>query len=89
MIMGFSWLNPNRDDEGPSSAQIIDKVEAERRAALHDAPVEGFTVDEAHREMQRHRECSAVRCARKRAARDALVRAKRMIPAGWESRVAR
>ncbi|WP_054816761.1 hypothetical protein [Nocardia arizonensis] len=58
-------------------------------AALHAAPEQPFTVTEAHRQMQRHRECSADVCPRKHAARDILIRAGRMIPPGRESQVPR
>lgn len=76
--MGFSWLNP--DQNATALAAVGTRRSA---AALHAAPAEPLSVEQAHREMQRHRECSADRCPLKRAARDALVRAGRMVPAGW------
>ncbi|MET8655403.1 hypothetical protein [Nocardia aurea] len=46
----------------------------------HAVPVRRFTVTEAHRAMQLHRECSAIDCPRKEAARAVLVAAGRVVP---------
>ncbi|UGT59938.1 hypothetical protein [Nocardia asteroides] len=84
--MGFEdWFAQRRRDVGPSSAEIIGRVEAERQDALHAVPEQPFTVEQAHREMRRHRACRAADCPRKKAAQDVLVRAKRMVPADREA----
>jgi hypothetical protein len=46
----------------------------------HAAPERPLSVDEAHREMQRHRECRADQCQRKAAARQTLITAGHMKP---------
>ncbi|MEV6278878.1 hypothetical protein [Nocardia sp. NPDC051832] len=46
----------------------------------HARPDRPLTVSEAHREMQRHRPCSANSCPRKAAARSTLIRAGLMKP---------
>ncbi|MFI6571505.1 hypothetical protein [Nocardia fluminea] len=81
--MGFDWLGREIHPVGDGNTvpEIIDRVEAERRAAQHAAPEQMFTIEQAHREMQRHKDCSAIDCPRKQAARDVLIRARRMVPA--------
>lgn len=81
--MGFSWLNPDKYATASSAGT------GRSSEAHHAAPAEPLHVERAHRERQRHRECSADRCPLKRAARDALVRAGRLVPAGWDSRTDR
>jgi len=46
----------------------------------HEAPVEPFTVPQAHRCMQQHRLCDREDCARKRSAYQTLVEARRIRP---------
>ncbi|WP_280309107.1 hypothetical protein [Nocardia abscessus] len=46
----------------------------------HDAPDHELGVEEAHRTMQRHRNCDVAVCRRKRAAWQTLVDAKRIRP---------
>lgn len=50
-------------------------------APTHRAPDEGYTPEEAHREMQRHRKCGTDRCAAKHTAFWVLVDAGRAVPA--------
>jgi hypothetical protein len=46
----------------------------------HDAPLQPFTVADAHREMQRHRSCLREDCPRKQAAWRTLVGAGHIRP---------
>ncbi|WP_329411948.1 hypothetical protein OG563_06030 [Nocardia vinacea] len=46
----------------------------------HRAPAEGYTPEQAHKEMQRHRECATDRCAAKHSAFWTLVDAGRVTP---------
>ncbi|MFF0493941.1 hypothetical protein ACFYTQ_33390 [Nocardia sp. NPDC004068] len=46
----------------------------------HPAPEVSFTVDQAHRVMQFHVACRAIRCPRKAAALQALVAAGLVVP---------
>ncbi len=52
----------------------------------HEAPDRAFSVDGAHRAMQRHAGCSLDTCARKRAARKVLVEAGHFVPDPRNSR---
>lgn len=47
---------------------------------FHAAPERPFTVAQVHDAMQVHRECGAVDCPRKEAARTVLVQSHRMVP---------
>ncbi|WP_280312412.1 hypothetical protein [Nocardia abscessus] len=49
-------------------------------AAAHQAPIQQFTVGQAHEVMQIHVACRAKHCARKAAARQVLIDAGRMVP---------
>jgi hypothetical protein len=46
----------------------------------HAAPERPLNVDEAHREMQRHRECRTDQCPLKAAARHTLIEAGHITP---------
>lgn len=46
----------------------------------HAEPLRPLTVDEAHREMRRHRECDRRWCPRKAAAWQTLVEARKITP---------
>ncbi|WP_327110316.1 hypothetical protein OHB12_21195 [Nocardia sp. NBC_01730] len=46
----------------------------------HRPPDEPFTIEQAHRVMQRHRPCRAVACPRKQAAFRTLVASGRVVP---------
>jgi len=50
------------------------------RVWTHTAPDEPFTIPQAHREMQRHRDCGLDHCPRKDAAFTVLVEAGRVTP---------
>ncbi|MGW5316704.1 hypothetical protein [Nocardia thailandica] len=52
----------------------------------HEAPERPFSAETAHLAMQRHAGCPAATCARKRAARDALVAAGQFVPDPRNSR---
>ncbi|MEV0356901.1 hypothetical protein AB0H71_12635 [Nocardia sp. NPDC050697] len=62
-------------------------MDAEQRHALHAVPEQPFTVEQAHREMERHRACRAADFALKEAAREVLVRAPSVVPADRGSKV--
>jgi hypothetical protein len=50
----------------------------------HDAPDSVFAVDDAHREMRKHRACHLADCPRKAAAWQVLVTAGHVVPRSKE-----
>lgn len=86
--MTLWWPVPNR---GLTVAAIQERLEREKVCQKtdpsvwpvgwpHEAPEGAMSLAEAHRTMQRHRECSVIGCRRKATAYDALVAAGRMTP---------
>ena len=71
IVVLLAWPRPDRSD--PYTGWF------------HAAPEQPFTVAQAHDAMQVHRECSAVDCPRKEAARAVLIEARRMVahPRGY------
>ncbi|MBH0779941.1 hypothetical protein [Nocardia bovistercoris] len=78
-----------RDDPASSaadSATTPGSSEADGRASIwphtwtHEAPDGALGVDEAHREMQVHRNCRLDGCARKATAFQTLIEAGRVVP---------
>ncbi|MGK8557759.1 hypothetical protein [Nocardia gipuzkoensis] len=55
-------------------------AELRQAGSPHEAPDHELSVGEAHWIMQRHRECRADQCPRKKAARQTLIDAGRMRP---------
>lgn len=52
----------------------------------HRPPTVRFTIDQAHRVMQFHVACRAVRCPRKAAAMEVLAGAGRLVPSTTKPR---
>jgi hypothetical protein len=92
LFVFLPWLL-DRDDAVPDgavlSADILERIAREgtlrtdswQLEPSHRAPADGYTPEEAHREMQRHRECGTDRCAAKHKAFWTLVDAGRAVPA--------
>ncbi|MBL1077430.1 hypothetical protein JK358_23790 [Nocardia sp. 2] len=87
-------LQPRRDPDRLSVDRIRERIINERSASpadspaalsdpatwSHQAPDHELTVQEAHRTMQRHRDCPVAECPRKASAFRVLVDAGRIKP---------
>ncbi|MEV6138198.1 hypothetical protein AB0L63_19465 [Nocardia sp. NPDC051990] len=89
VIVDCRWVHPRRRQDGPRGADLRpwwDWDEASAGAVIwpfnlsHREPDEPFTVEQAHRAMQWHRQCRADSCPCKRTAFQALVAAGRVVP---------
>lgn len=67
VIVVMIWW-PNTDQSPPPAR------------SSHRPPPGGLNVEQAHREMQRHRECSVIDCPAKETAQAVLIEAGHMVP---------
>lgn len=77
--MSFDWWRRG------TKRVTVQELQAQIRRE-HEAPSTPFTVDEAHRQMQRHRGCAIADCPRKEAAWQVLVAAGKVQPRFSSSR---
>ncbi|RDI41754.1 hypothetical protein DFR68_1302 [Nocardia mexicana] len=76
-----SGLDEDTDDRTETPTKTMDFA-----AYTHTAPGRPFTVPQAHRAMQQHRDCRREDCPRKRAAYQALVEARHIRPDSGRAR---
>ncbi|MFE9327153.1 hypothetical protein ACIHDR_37330 [Nocardia sp. NPDC052278] len=91
LFVFLPWLL-DRDDAVPdgavAAAEILERIadqgslrtDSWQLEPSHRAPAEGYTSEQAHAEMQRHRECGTDRCAAKHMAFWTLVDAGHVTP---------
>ncbi|RDI48239.1 hypothetical protein [Nocardia mexicana] len=80
ILGGVVYALLRSDDKYPREVSEAPSQHLEMVGWHHDAPHQPFTVKSAHQVMRQHKRCRREDCARKRAAWQTLVEARRITP---------